>query len=283
MRKIALTEPTATWWIEWCTRCAAATDDLIRHVRDGGSITISEKLYKDHKYEYLMDPDGPFRRKCAYCERDLSSQHGDVEHFRPKKSTTDENDRRISRIVDGEEQQHPGYYWLAYDWTTLLPSCQICNVGNSQMSSGEKPGKRNRFPLCDEGARGWEPLLESGESPLLLNPVVDDPSDHLVFDSSGVIGWRSPIGETTVIVLGLNDYGMPTDRASRYKEVKNRVKALARKKFDGVEDLVELAEIERIKEGYGNFTAFARRKRSQRFPATQSPAASGRVGFGIGG
>lgn len=125
------------------------------------------------------------------------------------------------------------------------------------MSSKGKPGKRNRFPLEDETARDWKPNRKNKEKPLLLNPTVDEPAEHLVFESNGVIGSRSPRGDTTVTILGLNDYGMPRDRASKYKEVKSRVTAMIRKSLDGNPDRDEELELDRVKKGYGNFTTFS--------------------------
>ena len=51
-----------------------------------------------------------FHFKCAYCESSIANQDWDVEHFRPK-----------GRVA--EREKHTGYYWLAYEWTNLYPSC----------------------------------------------------------------------------------------------------------------------------------------------------------------
>jgi hypothetical protein len=67
--------------------------------------------------------------KCAFCECKVThQQYGDVEHFRPKKGY---------KQKDGDPLGRPGYYWLAYEWTNLLVSCQICN----------QKFKKNLFPL----------------------------------------------------------------------------------------------------------------------------------------
>lgn len=52
-----------------------------------------------------------FHYKCAYCESRI--EKCEVEHYRPKGR------------VDGSA--HPGYYWLAYEWENLYPSCESCN------------------------------------------------------------------------------------------------------------------------------------------------------------
>ena len=57
--------------------------------------------------------------KCCFCEADFTANgYGDVEHFRPKGGYTV---NRTSKLI------RPGYYWLAYDWTNLFLSCEICN------------------------------------------------------------------------------------------------------------------------------------------------------------
>ncbi|WP_314961798.1 hypothetical protein [Bradyrhizobium cosmicum] len=55
-----------------------------------------------------------FHGKCAYCESLYASQAPvDVEHYRPK-----------GRVKD--EHAHPGYWWLASEWTNLLPASITC-------------------------------------------------------------------------------------------------------------------------------------------------------------
>jgi len=106
-----------------------------------------------------------FYGKCAYCEsKPLATEGGDVEHYRPKAK------------VD-EDENHPGYYWLAYDERNLLPSCELCN----------RPGraKLTHFPVAGVHARDQAHL--PSEQPLLLNPYEEnvDPFEHLEFNEVG--------------------------------------------------------------------------------------------------
>src|SRR5437016_1604606 len=58
-------------------------------------------------------------KKCAFCESYFAHVgFGDVEHFRPKAGY---------KQRDSDELKRPGYYWLAYDWSNLFYSCQLCN------------------------------------------------------------------------------------------------------------------------------------------------------------
>ena len=119
-----------------------------------------------------------FHGKCAYCDSEfLQTSFGDVEHYRPKGAVTDEQGSKI----------HDGYYWLAYDLSNYLPSCQKCN----------QKAKKNQFPIA--GVRANHPIdpLDQ-ETPLLLNPYHHEFTEHLRFrpSTSGIkAGWVEPIDE----------------------------------------------------------------------------------------
>jgi uncharacterized protein (TIGR02646 family) len=143
-----------------------------------------------------------FDGKCAYCEEILSGQPGDVEHYRPK-----------SEISDGKTTIRPGYYWLAAEWTNLLPSCRDCNGERMQemvdIYRKTKAGKGNQFPVLN-GSRLKYPS-QKGEKGALLDPCSDDPSEHLAFPLSrqGVViprknGQGGNRATETIRILGLN-------------------------------------------------------------------------------
>lgn len=178
---------------------------MCNEVENGGEINVDSNLYgrQTIKQTYYLAKDGPFHGKCAYCECYLKDyQRGDMEHFRPKKGVTDEEDNPISRINgDGEEETHPGYYWLAYDWTNLLPACQICNQASKYGEN--KIGKHNRFPVVGEHAFDSESVAD--ESPLLINPLFEDPAEHFDIDThTGAIVGKTQKGEMCERVFGLN-------------------------------------------------------------------------------
>ena len=119
-------------------------------------------------------------RKCAYCECPLPGRF-DVEHYRPKGAVA-------------ENDQHPGYYWLAYTWENLLAACTDCNATTRERRSwpdaGDPTGiggKSTQFPLRDESARVFGPtgdLFE--EDPLLIDPAGEaDPETLLGFGVDG--------------------------------------------------------------------------------------------------
>jgi hypothetical protein len=146
---------------EWKKRAQAATQKAIQAYQEGKKpIKFNAKIWAELKW-HLFEL---FHGKCAYCEsKPLPAAYGDVEHFRPKSK------------VD-EDPDHPGYYWLAYDETNLLPSCGPCNQARAKMT---------HFPVV--GAHAREPKGLADEQPLLLNPYNReiDPFQHLEFDATG--------------------------------------------------------------------------------------------------
>ena len=123
-----------------------------------------------------------FENKCAYCDSYvLDVSPGDVEHFRPKAK------------LDGDPS-HPGYYWLAYEPSNLLPSCENCNRFG---------GKKSSFPVV-EGTRAYRPADLENELALLINPYLDDPADHLEFLDNGVVKAKTERGFKSIEIYHLN-------------------------------------------------------------------------------
>jgi hypothetical protein len=101
--------------------------------------------------------------KCAYCEGQEQRKRNDVEHFRPK--------GRID--AGGGVTITPGYWWLAWSWRNLLFSCRNCN---------QSPAKLDKFPVEPGSIRlAAEEEPPGPERPLLLDPYIDEPVDHVVF------------------------------------------------------------------------------------------------------
>lgn len=204
MRRINFSEPSDPSWKKWREKCINATKTLIASVRAGEKPEITD-LYKEKeiKQKFYFNKNAYFFGKCAYCETYIRDfQYGDIEHFRPKSAVTDEKDN-IVYITDDEGKRipHPGYYWLAYEWQNLLPSCEICN--RSSDIGGEKIGKHNRFPVKDSYATTPDEI--NNEKPHLINPLLEDPSDHLRYNSSnGMIGPISERGDMCIKIFALN-------------------------------------------------------------------------------
>ena len=157
-----------------------ATKERIVHIAkniDKGS--ISDSIYRDN---YNDEDDNKRSRvadqlalsylhKCAYCE---SLSKPDIEHYRPKKSVSD-------------DPVHNGYYWLCYEWTNLIPACVKCNRDGAKGTHFPVLGNRVYLPSFDEDDNlifeeslvSNDPLL--AERPYLLHPEVDDPTIYFEF------------------------------------------------------------------------------------------------------
>jgi uncharacterized protein (TIGR02646 family) len=205
--------------------------NLLEIVRTGNKNLINETIYRD-SYD---TPDGKRSRvedqlakvyeyKCAYCERICKA---DIEHYRPKAGVT-------------EAWDHPGYYWLCYEWSNLLPACVTCN---------REGAKHNQFPIL--GTRVYPPVLsmESGlnmkdlmayssplinEKPYLLHPEIDRPENFFSFvlDPNGE-GIRirgidiDGRGEKTIAICRLNRKELTLDRVTNViADFKNSVECL---------------------------------------------------------
>lgn len=254
MIAVRFVEPADTKWVKWRKRCIKATELLTSTLTPTGEIRISEKLYKSERERIWQ----AFNGKCAYCEVLLTgNQRGDVEHWRPKKAVTDEEGNSIRHPKTGLE--HRGYYWLAYDWRNLLPSCVECNQPGKN-AKGETLGKRNMFPVEDEELRAYSPGEEVLEKPLLLHPFLDTPENDLVFDRTGVVGGTTVKGLTTVRILELNRDGLLGERKSRWGAVMMTITRLMQA---AVEDDAPLrdtlrANIDEYERGVAPYSALGR-------------------------
>ncbi len=132
--------------------------------------------------------------KCCYCEtKYLARANLAVEHFRPKNA--------VKQAPD-QEEEYPGYYWLAYDWDNLLLSCHQCNTSH----------KKTLFPLAnpEERARSHHDDI-SIEQPLFINPAWEDPRDHLRFRNEAPEG-LTDIGRLMIKEIGLRRTQLREDR-----------------------------------------------------------------------
>ena len=170
----------------------AVHNDLHRMEQDvarGDNPKADRKIYAHSDVKNALKKDNPFC-KCAYCERHLNGDPGEVEHYRPKGGYINP---ATGKLVT------PGYWWLAYSWDNMLLSCSACN----------RSYKKNNFPLEDENQRNIAGRDISQEKPLLINPAQEDPASHIEFNEwvvrpKKVDGCVDLKGKTTIEVLQLN-------------------------------------------------------------------------------
>ena len=135
------------------------SSDIYRgKIRNEDGIVIKEEVVEALQAIY--------NGKCAYCEDFTSTE---IEHYRPKSRTM-------------YFPKHGGYFWLCYEWSNLIPSCHECN----KSKSFEFPIKHQHVRLSDcytdqvldlkKCVAHQAPLI--GESPYLLHPEIDEPSEY---------------------------------------------------------------------------------------------------------
>jgi uncharacterized protein (TIGR02646 family) len=206
---ISIVKPAAPAVLQ--TRGAAATRQLCLDYESG--IRVFDDF--DHSIYAAREVKNTLRlaqhRKCAFCESIFEATgYGDVEHFRPKGGYKQRETDQLKR---------PGYYWLAYEWSNLFYSCQLCN----------QQFKRNLFPLKDgrRRARAHTHNLTK-EEPLLVDPSRLDPALFIEFRrerAHAVNGCRE--GETTIAVLGLNRQELMDARGKRLRDLEVLVECCA--------------------------------------------------------
>jgi len=118
--------------------------------------------------------------KCWYTESKENSSEWQVDHFRPKAKSIDEN---------GDEILDCGYWWLSYDWKNFRLSGTLTNLlRKGRFEEGEDVfGKGNYFPLCDKTQVAKEgDLFCKDERPILLDPTNARDVSLLGFDRDGL-------------------------------------------------------------------------------------------------
>jgi len=189
-------------WRAWATTAERRTELVIKRVRAGEKVKIDAAIYKGPRQFFLRAT----HDKCAYCEAIITNTHpGDVEHYRPKGRLKDLDGKIVKITVNGKEFDHPGYWWLCYEWANLLPSCIDCNRRRNHGEEMTAAGKADIFPI--DGQRAGNPNDPlTAEDALLLNPSDDDfiPDSHFEFQPDGKIATKSKRAELSCELLGLN-------------------------------------------------------------------------------
>jgi hypothetical protein len=200
--------------------------------------------------------------RCGYCDGPTTGlQHGDVEHYAPKSEVAvlgvDEatwgEEAPNSSSVKGRRPQllsDSGYWWLAYEWSNYLLSCQTCN----------QTWKGTIFPVREPPDRTIPPDELVREKALLLNPFDGPhPAKHLRFNDDGSVEpWKnSRHGRETIKTVGLDRPSIRMYRRGAVSDAREAIRELAEAKAAGdeaaqkraVRDLVRLGQAERMYAG----------------------------------
>jgi uncharacterized protein (TIGR02646 family) len=180
------------------SKCADAEKALWDAWKAGEEIEIDNRVYAHADVKRALR--NAQHNKCAYCETINATSHDVVEHYRPKNGWRQEKQHPLSK---------PEYFWLSYRWENLLFACDQCN---------DRGHKQNLFPLANPSERATPGKPDTSiESPLLLNPYVVDPKDHIEWNRDIPRAHKnSAIGRTTIEVCGLDKDGLLMDQRQQY-------------------------------------------------------------------
>jgi hypothetical protein len=232
----ALTGQQKAEWDAWVGEARAATGRVITAYEQWKPAKANEKFthkWEDNVWSWLKEflLTNVLHGKCAYCEvREVRSAYH-AEHFRPKGMVRYQSmdAKRLRKAMTeshaGVQVEHPGYFWLAYDWKNLLPSCAFCNTF---------AGKKNQFPTINQyvltraidaadlsglkdaplESQTYKGLyylftedLNAIEAPLLVNPLLEDPRSVIRFGDQGIVTAvnEDPRGQRSIDVYDLKN------------------------------------------------------------------------------
>lgn len=193
----------------------ACNAQRLRAIAEKAAHKFSSYHYRDSIIETLR---GIYKYKCGYCETPESAGASlRVDHFRPK-----------GRVI--ELPNHGGYYWLGYEWSNLILSCEKCN------------GKKlDHFPIGDEAIRVLQPAIGSdglpvsdccradkslflNEGALLMNPEIDDPDLHLLFLPDGDVKAKTVRGTASIKFYDLRRSPLLEDRKNMTDDIIEKLK-----------------------------------------------------------
>lgn len=254
MIRIDYPDPTDQRWVDWKRRAEEKAKELRSYAdlmaaaeyEGFAAPEIVDSLYK-YPREWLMEA---FNGKCAFCESRMDAQQpGDVEHFRPKREVhnDDGGDAQFATST-GTSRKHPGYFWLAYEWSNLLLACNTCN----------RSAKRSFFPIENVAERASRPSAIAKEKALLINPREEDPAPFLRFEDTGMVIPIGPRGEKCEKMLNLNRDALVDERKQTYKNVKDSYEKYMSLKETDPESVLYKTELEEYHVGKRKFAAQAR-------------------------
>jgi hypothetical protein len=145
----------------WEERAQAALEEVQCAAAGERSNVINahRTIWADLKSELARIMNG----KCWYTESTQAGTDTDVDHFRPKNS--------VKGVRNGVGEDHPGYWWQAFDPANYRFSCIFANRRRRDIETGITGGKADEFPIWDENLRAWSPDHDCDqEQPLLIDP-----------------------------------------------------------------------------------------------------------------
>ena len=157
-----------------------------------------------------------YHHKCAFCEASLKNSYGEIEHYRPKKS---------SNLTKCDSSK--SYYWLAFAWDNLLPSCKMCNISKSNCFDIYKiRANYNKDTLISlhSSLQKYHDI----EKPKLLHPEIDKFEKYIHFQRKGKIITDNERVKYTIKICNLNRKQLSELREEIITDHTNKVKKMFR-------------------------------------------------------
>lgn len=173
MRYIDIGRLRGTLTQEWKRKAKIALDD-VRSAKNAeerkAKLAQHAGVWSDVKHDLRSLS----HKKCWYCEsKDVRSDNA-VDHFRPK-----------GRVA--EDTSHPGYWWLAFEWTNFRYSCTYCNSRRRDVESRHTGGKQDHFPVFNPSDRSASEGPHAAERPVLLDPTIAADTILMYFSDDGMV------------------------------------------------------------------------------------------------
>lgn len=218
---------------DWPSRAA----DLKKQLSDAADAAARKAILKKNG---IWSEIGPELRKlsngkCWYTESPQTGTDVDVDHFRPK--------RRVAERM-GEDDGHPGYWWLAYELHNYRYSCIYANRLRRDLEAEAVGGKADRFPIDDEAVRAMTPDADwKAEKTLLIDPCKADEVALITFKPDGEAMARHPEDETykfkkanlSIKYYNLNHSDFRKARTALRDQIEN-LRIEAKRFYDRLED-----------------------------------------------
>lgn len=163
----------------------------------------SQPFEKELRDKFLIALREVFKGKCAYCESVIPvvTSRSEYDHFRPKGG---------ARGFD-KEFSIDHYWWLTYEWNNIYLSCSLCNQYKSTWFPVE--GKRISLNTL------YKEIIQD-EKALLIDPCIDNPEEHFIYNEIGQVDFLTPKGKTTLEIIKLNRIELVTARKNAVDELK---------------------------------------------------------------
>lgn len=160
---------------DWLTK----SQDLLTQMQSETTIEARKEIIAsnaDHWTKLRKDFADLSYNKCWYSEKKLTETEMEIDHFRPKGKVYQEN--------------HDGYWWLAFDYRNFRLSSRTCNCKRKNTFVGDEEvfGKGTNFPLQADSIRETDHLISldantfqlGNERIKLLDPI--QPEDIQLID-----------------------------------------------------------------------------------------------------